>query len=570
MLNNLQLALYLCVFVITLSGCGIGNNSAVFNQPPNILLIVADDLGYTDLGCYGSEIRTPYIDTLAANGILNTAFYTAPTCSPTRAMLLSGVDNHRNGYGTMEGNWAENQLGVRGYEGHLNFDVVAFPKLLQEAGYHTSISGKWHQAYPANNQKLWPDKRGFGRSFCLLQGGAGHFEDQQKLFSFFERTLYTEDGELIDHLPEDFYSSDYYTQKTIEFIDESLVHGKPFFSYLSFTAPHWPLQVPDEIIDLYKGRYDNGYEVLAEERLVKAKDKGIISKSVSLPHLSPNIKPWLSLSTEEQKVSARIMEVYAAMIERLDENVGKLIRHLKETDLYDNTLIVFMADNGAEGNSIWGIGDTKEWVAQNFDNDLPNIGRKNSYVFTGPGWAQVSSLPFKWYKAFSSEGGVRTPSIICFPKWNQLMGKQNDDFISVMDLAPTFLDLAGVQHPGNEYADREIFSMDGISLLPWLKGESLRAHDPDRAHCWELYGRRAVRKGDWKAIWLDAPYGKETWELYNLVSDPGEQKDLASSHAAKLDDLIEAWDLYESKYNLTLPNEKVAYGIEEYWSEERD
>ncbi len=237
---------------ILLSGCEENNSSKDEVTRPNILLIVADDLGFTDLGCYGSEIRTPNLDALALAGIRNTAFYTAPTCSPTRAMLLSGVDNHRNGYGTMEGDWAENQIGLKGYEGHLNFDVVAFPKLIQEHGYHTSIAGKWHQAYPANEKRLWPDKRGFDRSFCLLQGGAGHFADQQRLFSFFERTLYAEDGKIVDELPDTFYSSHYYTQKIQAYINESQELEKPFFSYLAFTAPHWPLQVPDEYIDLYK------------------------------------------------------------------------------------------------------------------------------------------------------------------------------------------------------------------------------------------------------------------------------------------------------------------------------
>ena len=190
---------------------------------PNILLIMADDLGFSDLGCFGSEIRTPNLDDLAKKGIRNTSFYTAPTCSPSRGMLLSGVDNHRNGYGTMEGDWAENQKGVKGYEGHLNFDVVTFPKLLQENGYHTSISGKWHQAFPVSKEEQWPDKRGFTRSFSLLPGGAGHYEDQQKLFSFYEKTWYVEDGKQVDKLPENFYSSDFYATKGMSYIDESKI-----------------------------------------------------------------------------------------------------------------------------------------------------------------------------------------------------------------------------------------------------------------------------------------------------------------------------------------------------------
>ncbi len=555
------------MLLVFFGGCNSATPKTELSGRPNILLIVADDLGITDLGCYGSEIRTPNLDRLALQGIRNTAFYTAPTCSPTRAMLLSGVDTHRNGYGTMEGDWAANQKGLKGYEGYLNFDVVAFPKLLQDHGYYTAMAGKWHQAFPANDQRLWPDKRGFDRSFCLLQGGAGHFSDQQKLFSFFDRTLYQEDGQIVDTLPESFYSTDYYTQKAIDYIDESQAVQKPFFMYVPYTAPHWPIQVPDEYIDLYQGRYNSGYEVLAEERLHRAKRLGVIDTTVLLPHLTPNVLPWNELSKEAQKRSARTMEVYAAMIERLDVNVGKLIDHLKAIGQFENTLIVFMADNGAEGNSIWGIADTKEWVATNFDNTLKNIGRKNSYIFTGPSWAQVSSMPFKWYKSFSSEGGVRCPLIISYPKWKDNFGKINQNFLSVMDLAPTFLDMAGVEHPKNKYKDRTVFPMDGKSLVNWLQGSNLTAHTNEEAHCWELYGRRGVRKANWKALWQDRPYGTDTWQLYDLNKDPSEQQDLAEVYPEKLTELKSEWEAYVDKYHVVLPNEKVAYGIDEIWRE---
>lgn len=552
-------------FLVLLVGCKDEQYVQAAAPKPNILLILADDLGFTDLGCYGGEILTPNLDKLASIGIRNTAFYVAPTCSPTRAMLLSGVDTHRNGYGTMEGDWAQNQIGLRGYEGYLNFDVVAFPKLLQDHGYHTSMAGKWHQAFPASEKELWPDKRGFDRSFTLLQGGAGHFSDQQKLFSFFERTLYQEDGQIVDTLNKSFYSTDYYTKKAIAYIDESQALQKPFFSYLAFTAPHWPLQVPDAYIDLYKGRYDQGYEILAAERLKKAKQLGIIDKKVSLPELTPNIIPWNQLTPAEQKKSSRTMEVYAAMIERLDANVGKLIDHLKAIGQFENTLIVFMSDNGAEGNSLWGIADTKEWVEKTFDNSLENIGRKNSYTFTGPSWAQVSTLPFKWYKSFASEGGVRAPSIISYPQWKNNFGKINNNFISVMDMAPTFLEMAGVEHPENEYQGREVYSMDGNSMRAWLEGNTPNVHSFEAVHCWELYGRRAVLKGNWKAVWEEAPYGIDAWQLYNLASDPSELYDLSKVRPDTLEKLILEWDAYAIKYKVMLPNENVAYGFDEVW-----
>ncbi|MEL6257068.1 MAG: arylsulfatase, partial [Bacteroidota bacterium] len=510
--HSLLTTLFITLLIIA-SGCEQESSS---NQQtrPNIVLILADDLGFTDLGCFGSEIRTPNLDKLALKGLRSTSFHTSPMCSPTRAMLLTGVDNHRNGYGTMEGDWAENQQGVRGYEGYLNFDVVTFPKLLQANGYHTSIAGKWHQAYPADDERLWPDKRGFDRSFCILQGGAGHFDDMQPMFSFYKRSLYFEDSSLIDSLPKGFYSSDFYTQKAIEYISESVEQNKPFFSYLAFTAPHWPLQVPDEYMDLYQGRYDEGYEALSAERLALGKKLGIIPENAPHQVLTQNVLGWNELSTGEKAKSSRTMEVYAAMVERLDANVGKLINHLRSINQEDNTLIIFMSDNGAEGNNIFNIVDTQEWVAKNFDNSLENMGRKNSYIFTGPSWAQTSSLPFKWYKGFSTEGGVRTPLIISYPKWKTYAGKISDEFISVKDLAPTLLDFTGIQHPDTVFEARKIYPMDGTSLLDWLEGKREYAHKPDKAHCWELYGRKAVLKGDWKAEFYDRPYGKNEWELY--------------------------------------------------------
>lgn len=561
----------LCAVVLFMGfgACTPQEKSTEDQTRPNILLIVADDLGYTDLGCFGSEIETPNLDILAEKGIRNTAFYTCSTCSPTRAMLLTGVDNHRNGYGTMEGDWADNQLGVRGYEGHLNFDVVTFPKLLQDIGYHTSIAGKWHQAYPSNNEKLWPNKRGFDRSFCLIQGGAGHFSDQQKMFSVFDRTRYTEDDCLVDSLPKDFYSSDAYASKAIAFIDESQELGKPFFSYLAFTAPHWPLQAPDECIDKYKGRYDDGYETLAKERLERAKMLGIVPKHVTIPPHTPNVLPWDSLNDEEKQRSARTMEVYAAMIDRLDWNIGRVIAHLQKIGVDNNTIIIFMADNGAEGNSVLGIADTKTWIEATFDNSLENMGRRNSYIYTGPSWAQVSTLPFKWYKSFSTEGGVRCPSILSYPKWSSKAGSINSAYISVMDIAPTLLDVAGCPHPDTLYQGRSIFPMDGQSLRPWLEGRQPTPHPSNETHCWELYGRRGVLQGQWKALWCEAPYASGQWELYNLEKDPSELQNCAQSHPEILQQLIQSWKTYEKEYQLTLPNSHVAYGIDDVWVDEK-
>ncbi len=533
---------------------------------PNILLVVADDLGFTDLGCYGSEIKTPNIDALAQQSTRFTSFCTGPTCSPTRAMLLTGVDAHKNGYGTMDGDWSENQLGLKGYEGYLNFDVVTFPKLLQDAGYHTSIAGKWHLGSPRKKEQ-WPFNRGFSRSFCLLPGGGGHFYDKQPFLSMIPESAYTQDSSLVGALPKDFYSTKNYADKAITFIDESIQEEKPFFHFLSYTAPHWPLQVPDQFVDLYKGQYDEGYEKLAVQRLEKGKEKGVIPTHATLPPLSPNVYPWAELATEEQQKAIKSMELYAAMIERLDYHTGRVIQHLKDKGVYENTLIIFMADNGAEGNSIMGYAGTGEWVDTTFDNSLANMGKINSYVELGTAWAQVSSLPFKWYKAFATEGGVRAPAIIHYPKGKKEANRIHHDFISVMDLAPTFLELATVQHPKTNYKGRAIFPMTGTSILPWLTGKTASVHPPKKVHAWELYGRRGLRKGNWKMEWMEKPYGTAEWELYDLSNDITQQNNLAASHPEVVKELISEWATYEKNNNVTLPNRPTAYAKETIWRE---
>lgn len=533
---------------------------------PNILLILADDLGYTDLGCFGSEIRTPNIDKLASTGTRFSTFCTAPTCSPARAMLLSGVSSHLSGFGTMTGDWAENQKGKRGYEAYLNFDVVTFPRLLQDAGYHTSIAGKWHMSEPSE-KKQWPVNRGFTRSFCFMRGAAGHFYDKQPFLSFIKEAMYFKDSSLVDTLPHDFYSSQNYADAAIEYINESKSEEKPFFHLLSFSAPHWPLQVKDEHIDLYKDEYNDGYEALAINRLNAAKEKGIISNESELAPFTPNVKPWRFLTDEEKLKSSKSMEIYAAMIERLDHHSGRVIDHLKSIGEYENTMIIFMADNGAEGNSIMTYEDTGEWVARTFDNSYENMGRINSYIEVGAGWAQASSQPFKWYKAFATEGGIRAPAIIHYPKWHLNGGTIKNQYMSIMDLAPTFLELAEVNHPGQEYKGRNVHALQGKSIKEYMKDEAESIHSENDVHAWELYGRRAVRKGNWKIEWMEAPYGTNNWELYNLENDISQQHNLAQSNPDKLNELIEGWKEYERLNGVVLPDRPTAYANESYWND---
>jgi arylsulfatase len=529
---------------LLLTGC---NEVDVTSPRPNILLIVADDLGYTDMGAYGSEIRTPNLDNLAAEGLLLTDFYAAPTCSPTRAMLLSGTDHHLAGLGTMYGGWDTNQVDQRGYEAHLNQDVVSVSSILRDSGYHTYMAGKWHLG---GAPELQPPSRGFEQSFYLVQGGASHFSDRRGLT---EPVVveYLENGE-VTALPADFYSTTYYTDKMIGYIDQNRADGNPFFGYLAYTSPHWPLQVPTEDMDLYKGIYDGGYEKLREIRISRLRALGIIDEATVAAMAPPYITSWQELSADEQKVEARKMELYAAMVENLDRNIGRLINHLKETGEYENTFIMFMSDNGAEGNDIGTLGDNEEWIPRSFDNSLENMGKVNSYIHYGAGWAQASGGPFRDYKSFVSEGGIKVPAIIHYADLDY-DGDMDEEMMSVKDLAPTLLELANTQHPGSIYKGREVFPISGKSLLPHLRNQQLPVYDADDINGWELFGRQAIRQGSWKMVTQAPPFGNGKWQLFNLDDDPAETSDLAAENPGKVAALEVLWQDYKTRNNIILP-----------------
>lgn len=529
---------------LLLTGC---NEVDVTSPRPNILLIVADDLGYTDMGAYGSEIRTPNLDNLAAEGLLLTDFYAAPTCSPTRAMLLSGTDHHLAGLGTMYGGWDTNQVDQRGYEAHLNQDVVSVSSILRDSGYHTYMAGKWHLG---GAPELQPPSRGFEQSFYLVQGGASHFSDRRGLT---EPVVveYLENGE-VTALPADFYSTTYYTDKMIGYIDQNRADGNPFFGYLAYTSPHWPLQVPTEDMDLYKGIYDGGYEKLREIRISRLRALGIIDEATVAAMAPLYITSWQELSADEQKVEARKMELYAAMVENLDRNIGRLINHLKETGEYENTFIMFMSDNGAEGNDIGTLGDNEEWIPRSFDNSLENMGKVNSYIHYGAGWAQASGGPFRDYKSFVSEGGIKVPAIIHYADLDY-DGDMDEEMMSVKDLAPTLLELANTQHPGSIYKGREVFPISGKSLLPHLRNQQLPVYDADDINGWELFGRQAIRQGSWKMVTQAPPFGNGKWQLFNLDDDPAETSDLAAENPGKVAALAVLWQDYKTRNNIILP-----------------
>lgn len=563
--------LYFHVLVLLVTACsddrGMTENPiADNNERPNILLIVVDDMGFSDLGSFGSEIDTPNLDKLAMAGIRLTNFQAGSTCSPTRSMLLTGVDNHRAGLGNMLEELSPNQIGQPGYEGYLNDRVVTIASLLKEAGYRTMMTGKWHLGLGID---YGPAARGFDRSFTMLQGGASHFADMRPAYAPQPeiKAKYRENGVALDALPDDFeYSSQFYVDRLIQYISESVnspTDDAPFFAYLSFTAPHWPLQAPPAAIEKYRGHYEKGYDKLLAERLERAKDLGVVPQTAKKNPPPPKYKPWNSLNDEEKRVEARAMEIYAAMIDEVDRHTGRLLDFLRESGEFENTVIVFLSDNGAEGHDLdetWPADlfpEIRKTIDESHDFSFEAMGHPGSYVLYGPNWGRVGSPAFNLYKAFPTEGGTRVAAFIHYPDLvqNSLM----DAVFSVKDITPTLLDLVGVPWPGNTFNGRAVERITGISQAEALRGNAPGHDNEGRVLVFELFGKRSVRQGDWKLVHMPEPYGTNDWQLFNLGQDIGEENDIATENPAIVRELVGEWEKYVARNNVILPDQVSGY-----------
>lgn len=536
------------------------------NSRPNILLIMADDLGYSDLSAYGSEINTPNIDALATQGRILTNFHTAAVCSPTRASLMTGVDHHLAGIGNMgevvginilqnkpiSAPWGKSNTYdfdniPEGYRGHISEKTATMPELLSDSGYHTYMVGKWHLAYdvkaPDKNYKLWyrinksalPFARGFEKSFTLVNGGGSHFAPSMPPTPL-DITMYAEDDRVFPSkmLPKDFFSTEFYTNKLIDYIDANHGDGKPFFAYAAYTAPHWPLQAPQADIDAQKGHYDAGYDVIKQQRLARMKRLGLIDNVIEPAKDSVGPKHWDELNSDEKQKEAKSMEIYAAMVSNLDHHVGRLVSHLKDIGEYDNTLIVFMSDNGAEGAPAY----LPKIPGTQFDNSLDNMGKPGSAVAYGPRWAEVSSAPFRLFKGFTgAEGGTASPFII-------KLGAQKEQRpissarVQVTDILPTFLEAAGVGMPGVSHKGKTIYAPQGVSILSALQQRQAfsEVHPRGAVFADELMGTSYVVRDNWK-LSQQPPMGKVpvfrkdvSWALYDLSKDRGETEDLSAQY----------------------------------------
>ena len=524
-------------------------------ERPNILLIVVDDMAFSDLGSFGGEIPTPNIDRLAYEGIRFTNFHGAPMCSPSRAMLLTGVDSHPAGFGNMLEELSPNQKGQPGYDGYLHERVVTMTELLRDAGYRNYLSGKWHLG---SGEVAGPLARGFNRSFGLNSGGASHFSDMRPAYAPSPeiKANYWEDGVKLSELPPDFeYSSQYYVDKMMDYLGNHDA-GQPFFAYLSFTAPHWPIQAPDEAIARYAGNYDDGYDVLAGKRLARAKELGLVPQSAGRSERSPKELPFTDLDDEQRKIEIRAMEVYAAMVDEVDVHTGRLIDFMTSRGLLDNTIIFFMSDNGAEGHDLdetWGMDafpEIRKTIDATHDFSYENIGRVASYTLLGPNWANAGAPSFKLHKGFPTEGGTHVAAFVRYPE--RIKPAISNDFVFIKDVAPTILELAGIEHPGDEYEGRPVEQMSGTSFVSLLEGKERK--ESDRVTGIELLGKRVIRKGDWKLVHMPEPYGTDDWQLFNVMDDISESRDLSAEYPDKVKELKTHWDEYADRNKVIIPD----------------
>jgi arylsulfatase/uncharacterized sulfatase len=487
-------------------------------------VLVADDWGFSDVGAFGGEISTPNLDALASRGVRFSNFHVAASCSPTRSMLLTGVDNHRNGHGNLRETMPGAHLGRPGYLATLTPNVVTVATLLQAGGYRTSVAGKWNVG---NEPRNLPDQRGFDRSFVMGDTGSDNWEPEKRYLPHAARVNWFEDGKP-PTLPRQFYSSTFFVDKTIEHLRAGAASGKPFFAYVGFQANHVPLQAPQAFIDKYKGRYDAGWTALREARRNKAAELGLVPKGATMVTMGTTLD-WAALSAKDKQYQARLMEVYAAMAEAMDHEVGRLIAHLKSTGDFDNTVFVFLSDNGPEGS------DYKEadiWLRFNYSRDLDRLGGPGAYVVPGPSWSSASASPLSTFKFYAGEGGIRSPMIIS----GTAVAAQNQihaGLTHVTDIVPTLLDLAQVPRPGGTYGGQAIEAQTGRSLLPVLANPALRVRRPDEPLGYELAGNKALFKGDLKLVLNNPPVGDGQWHLYDLSTDPGETRDLQKALPAE-------------------------------------
>ncbi len=511
------------------------------DKKPNILLILNDDMGYSDLGCYGGEIQTKTLNMLAENGLKYTNFYNTARCCPSRASLLTGLNPHQAGIGHMV-----NNLGPEQYSGRLNKRCVTIAEVLKERGYGTYLSGKWHMTRKSDIKKgkkvAWPIQRGFDHCYCFLAGAA----------SYFWPAAMIRDNEFIDdeiRNDPDYYITDAISDNAVKYIEDHTDKKPdvPFFMYVAYTAPHWPLHAKPEDIEKYKGRFSKGWDTLREERLTRMKQMGLLNDNMPLTDRDPTVPAWDEVENKEWQ--QKRMEVYAAQIDCMDQGIGRIVDKLKETNQFENTLIIFLADNGgchevmkAQKGSGKVRGLSAQATTKNGEKivrfgNTPEIipGPEDTYVSYGREWANLSNTPFRMYKHWTHEGGLATPFIVHWPNGIAAKGELRDNLAQLMDVMATFVDVAGAEYP-KEYKGNSIHPMEGDSLIPTFENKD----NGKEWLYWEHQGNQAIRYKNWKLV-RDYP---APWELYDLDKDPIEMDNLIKKEpeqAKLMQEMYEKW-----------------------------
>ena len=469
---------------------------------PNFIVILVDDMGYSDLGCFGSEISTPNLDKIASQGMRFEQFYSNPRSCPTRASLMTGMYPTNAGVGAMS-----MDMKIPEYQGYLRTDCVTMGEAMRSNGYSTFLSGKWHLG---SKKGQWPYDRGFDRSYVFLEGATDYFSPGDMAV----------DNQSINITDPDFYLTNAISDNAVKFIRER--DDKPFFMYVAFNAPHWPLQAPKADYEKYLDVYAAGWDVIRQKRYEKQLAIGAIPPDTKLSERNENVPAWNTLKEPERKDWAFRMALYAAMVDIMDRGVGRIVEQLGRDGILDNTVIMFMSDNGAcstEGRNTRKIEGAKP-------------GEKGSAVGYNPPWANVSATPFRYFKKDTFEGGIHVPFIVRYPKMVPA-GTNNYVPAHVIDVLPTIIDLCGGTAP-DTYSGRKVNPMNGVSMRSVMGGGTAPIHDK---LCWEHYGNCAIRKGDWKLVHKDS-FKKDVWELYNIKQDPTELNNLAAGNPKLVEELL--------------------------------
>lgn len=505
---------------------------------PNIVVILADDAGFSDFGAYGSEISTPNIDALAARGALFSNFHASPVCAPSRAMLLTGMTSHLAGVGNLPETLPPQHQGAPAYLGRLADDVVTVAALLQKAGYRTAVTGKWHLGHTPS---ALPPSHGFDRSFVLDASGADNWEERSYL-PIYSDAPWFEDG-VRARLPEDFYSSQFIVDKAIDYIEEGEGTREPFFAYLAFQAIHIPVQAPREFVEKYEGVYAKGWEALRRARFESVVARGLIPEGVELGPMPDGLRDWDALSDAERALFAKSMAVNAGMLEAMDYHIGRFIDHLKKRGDFENTVFFVLSDNGPEPNAPTDIPGFSQWLWwEGYSRDLDRLGEKGTYAFIGPEFASAAASPGAFFKLYAGEGGIRVPFIVSgagVPAAGHV-----GDFSFITDIAPTILDLANVEQVA-EFDGRAVKPMTGRSLMPLLAGITPH-YGPEEAVGLEAAGNAALFRGNYKLVRNMPPYGDGAWYLYDIAIDPGETRDLSAARPELFAEMRAEYDRFAS------------------------